>query len=207
MSRHLRAFTALAILAIVSIALLAACDGGDGSNTDPTDGTPQPPATPTPPTFPDIPFEGTRDKIEEFPLSTGSVAPTLMSVNTFDGGPFDRMEFFFDVAVPRYSIEYVDGPITACGSGLPVEVAGTRFLQIRMQGTAAHNDAGEATITNTDLLRDYPTILQLTLTCDFEGEVVWIAGLSEEVNFKTLFITTPFAKHFIVIDVNHPGRD
>lgn len=206
MSRYLRTFAALAILAVASIALLAACDSGDGTDPTPTAGTPPPAATPTPPTFPDVPFEGTKDKIEEFPNSNIGGPPILVSVDTFDGGPFDRMEFWFDSGVPTYSIEYVDGPITACGSGLPVEVAGTHFLQIRMQGAAAHTDSGEATITTTDLLPGHPTLLQLTMTCDFEGEVVWIAGLSEEVTFKTLFLTTPFP-HFIIIDVNHPGRD
>ena len=90
---------------------------------------------------------------------------------------------------------------------MPVGGAGTAMREIRRQPAAAHDGAGVETIASADMLFDVPTLLQLTMTCDFEGEVVWVAGLSEEVSFKNSFLTAPFAVHAIIIDLNHPGRD
>ncbi len=190
----------IAVVAVASLALLAACDD-DSTTPAPGDG----PTAPLP-TDPDSPFGGTRERIEEF-TGTGQTTPsTAQQVEVFDGGPFDRMEFTFDTGVPDYTIEYVDAPI-ACGSGMPVEVAGAAFLEIRMSPTAAHDEAGVETLASTDMLLDLPTLLQLKITCDFEGEVAWIAGLSEEVDFRASFVTAPLPENIIIIDVNHPGQD
>lgn len=187
----------IAIIAVASLALLAACDD---------DGTPGDGPTAPLPTNSGSSFRGTRERIEEV-TGTGQTTPsTAQQVEVFDGGPFDRMEFTFDTGVPDYTIEYVDDPI-ACGSGLPVEVAGAAFLEIRMRPTAAHDDAGVETLESTDMLLDLPTLLQLKITCDFEGEVVWVAGLSEEVDFRASFVTAPLPENIIIIDVNHPGSD
>ncbi len=194
----------IVVVAVASLALLAACD--DDGTTPATGGTPGDGPTAPRPTFSDAPFGGTRERIEGFTGSGRDGPSTVRRVNAFDAGPFDRMVFTFDDSVPDYTIEYVDAPI-ACGSGMPVEVAGAAFLEIRMQPTAAHDEAGVETIASTDMLFDFPTLLQLTMICDFEGEVVWIAGLSEEVNFKAGFLTTPVPLHAITVDVNHPGQD
>ncbi|MCH8949403.1 MAG: hypothetical protein IIB87_03375 [Chloroflexi bacterium] len=194
----------IAVIAVASLALLAAC--GDDGTTPGTGSTPGDGPTAPLPTNSDSPFGGTRERIEEV-TGTGQTTPsTAQQVEVFDGGPFDRMEFTFDTGVPNYTIEYVDAAF-ACGSGLPVEVAGSAFLEIRMQPTAAHDEAGIETIATPDILLDLPTLLQLKITCDFEGEVVWVAGLSEEVDFRASFVTTPLPENIIIIDVNHPGQD
>ncbi len=205
MNRFKLTLAAIAAVAVALLAIVAACS--DSTTPEPT-GTPEDrngPTAPRPTAF-DLPFRGARERVEVL-IGTGQTTPsTVQRVEAFDDGPFDRMEFTFDESVPNFSIEYVDTPI-ACGSGFPVAVAGTAILEIRMSPTAAHDDAGVETIASADMLFDFPTLLQLTMTCDFEGEVVWVAGLSEEVNFKTSFFTTPFPVHSIIIDVNHPGRD
>ena len=204
MTRFTFTLAGIAVLAVASLALLAAC--GDDSTTPATGSTPGDGPTAPRPTFFDLPFAGARERVEVL-IGTGQIAPsTVQRVEAFDDGPFDRMEFTFNESVPDYTIEYVEAAF-ACGSGLPVEVAGAALLEIRMQPTAAHDEAGVETIAPADMLFDFPTLLQLTMTCDFEGEVVWVAGLSEEVNFKTSYLTTPFPVHTIIIDVNHPGRD
>ena len=197
MNRFKFTLAAIAVVAVASLALLAACND---------DGTPGDGPTAPRPTFFNAPFEGTRDRIDQYTGRGRTVESTVQRVEAFDGGPFDRMEFTFNDSVPDYTIEYVEAPI-ACGSGLPVDVAGAAILEIRMQPAAAHDEAGVETIASADMLFDVPTLLQLTMTCDFEGEVVWVAGLSEEVSFKNSFLTAPFAVHAIIIDLNHPGRD
>ena len=204
MNRFKFTLAGIAVIAVASLALFAAC--GDDSTTPGTGGTPTDGPTAPLPTDSESAFGGTRERIEEV-TGTGQIPPsTVQQVEVFDGGPFDRMHFTFDTGVPGFSIEYVDAPI-ACGSGLPVEVAGTAFLEIRMKPTAAHDEAGVETLATTDMLLDLPTVLELTMTCDFEGEVVWVAGLSEEVDFRATFVTTPLPENIIIIDVNHPGQD
>lgn len=197
MNRFKFTLAAIAVVAVASLALLAACN----DDSTPGDG----PTAPRP-TFFNAPFEGTRDRIDQYTGRGRTVESTVQRVEAFDGGPFDRMEFTFNDSVPDYTIEYVEAPI-ACGSGLPVEVAGAAFLEIRMKPTAAHDEAGVGTIASSDMLLDLPTLLELKITCDFEGEVVWIAGLSEEVEFRHSFLTSPFPVHLIIIDVDHPGGD
>ncbi len=185
----------IAVIAVASLALLAACD--DDSTTPGTGGTF---------TESDLPFNGTRERIEES-RGTARDGPSILRRVVGEGyGSADSIWFTFDTSFPDYTIEYVDAP-TACGSGLPADVAGTAFLEIRMQPTVAHDEAGVATIVTTDMLFDFPTLLQLTMTCDFEGEVVWVAGLSEEVDFKA---SVPRGVTFgapIIVLVNHPGQD
>ena len=197
MNRFKFTLAGIAVVAVASLALLAACN----DDSTPGDG----PTAPRP-TFFNAPFEGTRDRIDQYTGRGRTVESTVQRVEAFDGGPFDRMEFTFNDSVPDYTIEYVEAPI-ACGSGLPVEVAGAAFLEIRMKPTAAHDEAGVGTITSSDMLLNLPTLLELKITCDFEGEVVWIAGLSEEVQFRHSFLTSPFPVHLIIIDVDHPGQD
>ena len=111
------------------------------------------------------------------------------------------MVFEFTDALPGYSIEYVQSPIAACGSGLPVTIAGDAFLLMRMTPAAAHDEQGNVTFGTTELTPGLPTILEVESTCDFEGEVTWVLGLSEEVDFNVFFLTDPYR---LVIDVSHP---
>ena len=204
MHRFKFTFAGVAV-AVALLVLLAACGDSATPETVDTPGDGDEPAAPRPTSF-DLPFGGARDRVDVIVDPARIVASTVQQVEAFDDGPFDRIEFTFDESVPDYTIEYVDAAF-ACGSGLPVDVAGTAILEIRMQPAAAHDEAGVETIASADMLFDFPTLLQLTMTCDFEGEVVWVAGLSEEVNFKNSFLTAPFAVHAIIIDLNHPGRD
>ena len=204
MNRFKFTLAGIAVVAVASLALLAACD--DDSTTPATGGTPPDGPTAPRPTDSDSPFDGTRDRVEDFTDLERIGSSTVQRVEAFDNGPFDRMEFTFNDGIPDYTIEYVDAPI-ACGSGFPVEVAGAAFLEIRMQPTAAHDDAGLETIAIPDMLFDFPTLLQLKITCDFEGQVVWVAGLSEEVNFRSSWRKSSLPEYIIVIDVNHPGQD
>ena len=207
MKRSLPPAPALVALLIgAGLLLLAACDdnGGDGAQT-PTDtsvgggepmGTPD--ATASLPT-PTAVFEGTRGPVEQ--ERTDQPAAILVDVRTGHHEGFDRVVFEFDIAIPGYRIEYVQSPITACGSGLTVTIAGDAFLQVRMTPAAAHDGQGNVTVDTTELTPGLPAILEVESTCDFEGEVTWVVGLNEEVDFSVFELSDPPR---LVIDVLHP---
>lgn len=182
----------LTVLLLIGMGLLvlAACDGDDGGATPTT--TQAPAATAV--------FEGGREPVE-VPDVTAPPAPLLVDVRTGQHEGFDRVVFEFAGALPRYRVEYVSPPITACGSGLPVTIAGNAFLQVRLTPAAAHDEQGNVTFGTTELAPGLPPILEVESSCDFEGEVTWVLGLSEEVDFNVFFLTNP---HRVVVDVAHP---
>lgn len=187
---------------VAAAILIAACNGGGSAPATPTidagdDATatatiPEPTSTPV--------FEGGRDPVEG-PGVSESGFPRLVDVRTGRHEGFDRVVFEFDGARPGYRVEYVSQPIIQCGSGFDIDVAGGAFLQVLMELAAAHNDAGTPTFGPQELIPGLPSILEVQSTCDFEGQVTWVLGLTEEVDFLVIELTGPFR---IVVDVAHP---
>ena len=178
----------------IGLVVLAACDGGGGDTptpTAPSTGGGSPLATAA--------FEGGREPVEV--LDAAPQTPLLVDVRTGQHEGFDRVVFELTDALPGYSIEYVQSPIAACGSGLPVTIAGDAFLQMRMTPAAAHDEQGNVTFGTTEITPALPTILEVESTCDFEGEVTWVVGLSEEVDFNVFFLADPYR---VVVDMAHP---
>ncbi len=126
--------------------------------------------------------------------------PLLTLVQTGTPEQYDRAIFEFDGGIPGYRVEYVSPPITACGSGLPVEIAGNAFLQVRMYPAAAHDDTGAQTFEQTELAPNLPSLLEMEQICDFEGVVTWVLGLNQEVDFRAFSLTDAL----LVVDVQHP---
>ncbi len=143
-------------------------------------------------------FEGSRDPVE---IPGGGSGAQLVDVRAARDEGFDRVVFEFEGAQPGANVAYVSPPVTACGSGMPVEVAGGALLQVRMSPAAAHDDAGTTTFDLQELNPGLPTILVVVQTCDFEGELTWVVGLTSEVDFVTTTLAGPFR---IVIDAAHP---
>ena len=77
---------------------------------------------------------------------------------------------------------------------------GNAFLQIRFSPAVAHNLIGNPTVSPTELMPGLPAILEAKETCDFEGVVTWVLGLSSEVDFRALSI----ANQIIIVDVQYP---
>ncbi|MEE9285860.1 MAG: hypothetical protein V3V35_09065 [Dehalococcoidia bacterium] len=214
----------LAAIALLFLALAAACDGDDSSPATPTAigqptdsptptaapttpvATPSPspsPTSPTPtasPTPAPTPFDGTRGPVEK--LGSDPVA-LLTDVRTGRHPTFDRIVFEFQDNVPGYRIEYVEPPILQDASGLPVEIAGSAFLQVRFNPAAAHDPVtGEPTYTGPREIADgLPALVEAEQTGDFEAYVTWVLGLTEETDFKVSVLQDPFR---LVIDVAHP---
>ena len=113
----------------------------------------------------------------------------------------DRMVFEFnDAGLPEWEVKYVDQPLLDCGSGESVVVSGDAWLQITFRGAQAHTEAGEESggprrqIVNQTILRE------LVRTCDFEGEVMWVAGVVRPNAYTAQVLAEPSR---LVIDVLH----
>ena len=118
---------------------------------------------------------------------------------------FERIVFEFEgTSMPGYRIEWVDGPITADGSGEPVDVEGDAFLQIIME-PASGVDLSQpelrivydgpdriATAGQTEVITD------LVRTGDFEAVLTWVAGATQRAPFRVLALTEPTR---LVVDI------
>ena len=204
MPRRLIVASALVLTAALSLLLLAC--GGDEADEDatPTPTTAAAEATATAPAeeTPDAtPFQGGRDPVEA--PAQGQGIPVLTDVRTGEHEGYDRIAFEFDGNErPHYRVEYITGPATGCGSGEPAHIAGTALLQVRFTPANAHDDQGQPTFGSTELLPALTTLLEAEQTCDFEADVAWALGLSQEVDFRVIELDAPPR---IAVDVAHPS--
>lgn len=195
-----------ALLAILAFTSDCGDDDDDGDPGTPTataaaNGTPtgQPTATaagsPT-----EAPFSGGRDPVEK---AAPSVPPVAIQVDTryAEHGDYDRVVFDFEENSPGYVVEYVDPPIVADPSGLDVEIDGSAFLQVRFLGAQAHDEAGNTTVDQLEIKPGLGTVVEIERTSDFEGQVVWVLGLTEELDFRVIDLTDPPR---VAVDIGHP---
>lgn len=175
------------LTALVVAFLLATC-GSPG--TDTPDGQPAPGA-------PDA--DWTRGVVHRASAGAGVATLTRVRAGMQDG--HDRIVFEFPgSALPGYHVEYVDRPVRQCGSGEVVQVAGDGRLQIRMEPAQAHDDQGRPTITQRALSPGLPAIREARLTCDFEGQVTWVLGVSSPNPYRVQELSSPSR---LVVDVRH----
>ncbi len=208
----LRRRVLLALLAAAALVAAAACDEEAAPPTTPTEETSpaeSPTAAPTSPAAttapePTTPFQGSRGPVEA-PASSGLAlgGAILVDVRVARHAGFDRIVFEFQGGLPGYRIQYVDPPIVADASGLPVEIAGNAFLSIRFEPAAAHDpDTGTPTYTGPlEIAAGLPSLLEAERTGDFEAVLNWALGLSQEVDFRVYPLQDPFR---VAIDVAHP---
>jgi hypothetical protein len=147
-------------------------------------------------------FNGGREPVEGTLGENTGVPPlgTLIDVRTGQHDAFDRVVFEFIDAPPEYRVEYVDEAI-GCGSGEAIDVDGAAFLQVRFNVAQAHDDQGELTIDATTIAPGLPSILEAVQTCDFEGVVIWVLGLPEELGFQVTALEAPLR---LAVDIAHP---
>ncbi|HSJ15663.1 MAG TPA: hypothetical protein VK939_14665, partial [Longimicrobiales bacterium] len=105
-------------------------------------------------------------------------------------------------AFPGWHIEYVAAPVRQCGSGDAVRLEGDAWLAVRLEPAQAHDDDGRATVAERALRPQLPTVLELRLICDFEGQVEWVAGVRSPEPYRVLRLREP---NRLVIDLRHPG--
>ena len=113
----------------------------------------------------------------------------------------DRIVFEFDdVGLPEWEVKYVDQPLLDCGSGEPVTVSGDAWLQITFRGAQAHTEAGEESGGPRRQVINQEMLHELVRTCDFEGEVMWVAGVVRPDGYTAQVLAEPSR---LVIDVLH----
>ena len=174
-----------------------------GASPDPSP-APFPPADPAPQPSPGpLPLPGQLDPVDppqaesppEVPMPGSAV---LRDVRTGDQQSFDRVVFEFEgTTLPDAEIKIVERPIQ-CGSGLPVQVAGKVYLQVRLTPAQAHTEEGKPTLTSRGRKLSLPVLREIRQICDFEGEVTWILGLAERREHKTMELQGPTR---LVIDI------
>lgn len=144
-------------------------------------------------------FEGTAGDLAEPKSLPGGAL--LVSVNTAACDGYDRVVFEFEAQeAPGYFSEYITKPIRQCGSGTVVPVAGDGWLEIRMTPARAHTEDGQATIESRNRILNYPNLLQLVDTCDFERNVTWVLGLGEPESYRVVELADPPR---LIVDVKH----
>ena len=202
MPRRLIVASALVLTAALSLLLLACGDDEEeGPTPTPTTAAASPTALSGETVTPGAtPFQGGREPVEQ-PPEVSDTTPRLVDVRAASHEGFDRAVFEFDTAGPGFRVEYVD-EATGCGSGLPAEIEGGALLQVRMTPADAHDEAGAPTFGEQELTPDLPSIIEAEQTCDFEADVTWVIGLTEEADFTAISLMEPFR---VVVDVAHPA--
>ena len=126
---------------------------------------------------------------------------TLESVRAARNDDFDRLVLEFrGGALPGYRVEYVDPPVRQCGSGQAVPLTGEAWLRIRLEPARAHDERGRATVSDRSRQTELPSLRDMQLICDYEGQVEWILGLNDRERFRVTELINPSR---LVVDVMH----
>ena len=133
------------------------------------------------------------------------VAPALLrEIRTAEQNGFDRIVFEFEGNdIPNYNIQYTDKPVSQCGSGEAVQVAGAGKMEVKFHSANAHTEAGQATIKDRERRLNQPILKELEITCDFEAEVAVVLGVSAPNRYRVLDLHNPTR---VVIDIKHKNQ-
>lgn len=160
------------------------------------------------------PNASTRSEVgDEIPQSfTGTVAPqekrkpqqepaVLKEVRTGKHEDFDRIVFEFSgKETPGFNVRYTDKPVTTCGAGEAVRLSADNVLLVQMMPAHAHDEQGNATVSDRDRTLDLPNLKQAKLICDFEADVQWALGVSKRKAYRVLELKDPSR---LVVDIKH----
>ena len=131
----------------------------------------------------------------------GEGIATLDNVRAARNDDFDRLVLEFrSGALPGYRVEYVDPPVRQWGSGQVVPLRGDAWLRIRLEPARAHDERGRPTVSDRSRQTDLPSVREMQLICDYEGQVEWIVGLGDRSRFRVTELSNPSR---LVVDVLH----
>jgi hypothetical protein len=143
--------------------------------------------------------------------SEGSVAQ-LVDVRVGAHEAYDRVTFEFapakdgqHFALPAYQVKAATPPITQDGSGASVDVDGTSFAVMVMQGASGVDFTGqdgyEITYHGPKAIRPgYEALAEATQTGDFEAVLSWAFGLNQGSCWTVLELKDPVR---LAIDFQH----
>ena len=148
-------------------------------------------------------FAGTAGITEKKNANMKAVA-IMSAVRTARHGNYDRIVFeFLGSELPTYHIEYIDKPVRSCGSGDTVPLAGDGWLEVRFTDAQAHTPEGAATINDRQRSPNLPILKDLKITCDFEAEVTWVAGVSSPNKYRVIELKNPTR---LAVDIKHASE-
>jgi hypothetical protein len=214
----------VAILTAAVVLLLAGCNGDDTAEPaapettgpatseaetsepaapEPTgdDGTPSAPASgPATIDWPtddvSAPFEGTAPPV-----------PTLVDlrVGSHPDDGYDRVALEFD-ELPGYEIGYRED-IVYDGSGKPVDLTGSAFIQLVFTPAQAHDDEGNSTLDSPPVEPvdvGFAALESYVLNGDFEGYLSVALGLTGEAGFQVGQFRAANGNAVLYIDLARP---
>lgn len=124
---------------------------------------------------------------------------TDVRVGTHAG--YDRVTFQFTGGLPQTVVEGVLKPFFADPSGLPLDLGGTAFLKVTMNGGTKVTPDGGVTYTGPTIFEPgFPRVVQLVQGGDFEAVSTWYIGLDGGTCYRVLTLAGPDR---LVIDIEH----
>jgi hypothetical protein len=136
--------------------------------------------------------------VEHAPLGS----PTLTGLRAGRHASFDRVVFQLDGPIPSYySVRYVP-MVHLDGSGDPLPLRGTAFLEVVVRAPT-HDQDGRPVLRPTRLRPDFPALREVKVPGSFEGQITAGIGVTAKVSFRVLELANPTR---IVIDLAHPQR-
>jgi hypothetical protein len=111
---------------------------------------------------------------------------------------YDRVVFQFRDHLPGYRIRYRKPPFAEDGSGNPVDVDGSAFVEVRMEPASGFDlETGEGRLVYMGPKRikgatfGTSVVRELVRTGDFEAVLTWMIGLSDRVDFRVRTLENP----------------
>ena len=117
---------------------------------------------------------------------------SLTAVRTGQHDCYERVVFDFqDENLPDYQIGFGAPPFSG-PSGIPIPVAGTRFVRVRF-GTTYARYPGTGPYDGPDGVdpAGFTVIEEIRLIEEFEAVVVWVIGIDAEHSFRVGTLTNP----------------
>ncbi|MGZ6271200.1 MAG: AMIN-like domain-containing (lipo)protein [Candidatus Limnocylindrales bacterium] len=119
--------------------------------------------------------------------------PTSVRVGTHEG--YARIVFEYSgTTTPSLTIEMANPPFMHDPSGLPLTVAGSAFLRLKLDGVAMGYSG------DRDLKPGYAVLSELAQQGDYEGVQTWLVGLSQPTCVRVTLLTSPTR---LVVDLQH----
>lgn len=114
---------------------------------------------------------------------------------------FDRVTIELAGSAPGYRAAWRTTPPRRCGSGAAVAMAGSAWLEVRLDPAQAHDAEGRVTLeARPQQPPGLSAIHGLEMTCDFEGVVSWALGAPRALPFRVMPLSDPPR---VVVDVAH----
>jgi hypothetical protein len=232
--RRIRVRISLAAVGVATAAGIAACVATAGlpgnshaglpvvgqTTSRPSSATATPPPSPTaappntgasttPGSNPSAP-SGTVPTWPTTPTSSpfaGSVppVPVLTSIRTgaHPEGGYDRISLEFTGQLPGFKAEYATS-IVHQGSGAPISLPGSAYLQLTFTSAQAHDANGNPTLSPDPINPtpvNLPELRAYVLNGDFEGTVSIALGLTAPDGFHVSELTKSPTDHVIYVDI------